>query len=124
MKALLTIAVLLCAHAASAIEFHIGYINTERNNREYFVGVEDAEISVMWPLEFFTSSQLDVMNDCMANRNTHAIAVVMSEDTKHDVPVRGMPGTTVTTHLPKIDSVECTEAPNFIETWRQILRNR
>ncbi len=100
-----------------------GYVAQRGNTERSFLitaNVSKLEVDGYLPLNFFTKEQTIVMGNCMQKRETHAILVDQIPSTQHGVPT-GMPGRTVTTHMPRYENVRCAPAPGFLEVWRAIV---
>lgn len=125
MKKFIGIALLALATASVAqAEVLKGYVNLDRRGTPYFVAVDPAkwELTAMLPIHnFFSDEQQDVMMDCMDKKTTHVILIDQIPATQTNVPT-DIPGRKVTTHFPRYENIRCLPAPDFLLTWREIVR--
>ena len=119
------------AYASSAIaadgdliDSYQGYINLDREENAFFVGVdaEQLDLSLVLPFNALSDDDQKKSINCMAKKETHALVVNAYEATQEGVPT-GVRGRTTTTHFPDYKFAGCKKAEGFLDLWRKVVRN-
>ena len=86
-----------------------------------YFGLTSKGVDIQFLESKFSDNQRDTLNECIENKETHALKVVHTT-IKTSVPVPGLPGRSTSVRELNIESVECLESNGLLYYWRELFK--